>query len=100
VNYIDEDRLHSLYHYLFPVAKDYPKECIDIQQYVIYEKKKFKYDSELKEPIELFTLCYNTIKEFNASSETIEYSMDVFDKLLQKSNFKIEIEKILKEVEN
>ena len=99
VNYIDEDRLHSLYHYLFPVAKDYPNECIDIQ-HVIYEKKKFKYDSELKEPIELFTLCYNTIKEFSVSDETIEYTMDVFDKLLQKSNFKIEIEKILKEVEN
>lgn len=99
VNYIDEDRLSSLYNYLFPVAKDYPRECIDIQ-HVIYDKKRFKYDSELKEPIELFTLCYNAIKEFDTGDRQLEYTMDVFDKLLEKSNFRIEIDKILKEVED
>jgi hypothetical protein len=98
INYIDEDRLHSLYRYLISVAKDYPKDCIEIQ-HQIYDKKKFKYDSELKEPVELFTLCYNTIKEFNSNNETIEYTMDIFDKLLQKSNFRVEIDKILKEVD-
>lgn len=98
VKHIDEDRLHSLYHYLIPCAKYYYTECIEIQ-HSVYDKKKFKYDSELKEPIELFTLCYNAVREYETNNETLEYTMDVFDKLLKKSIFKVEIDKILKDVD-
>jgi len=99
VNYIDEDRLHSLYYYLFKVVNDYYKECIEIQ-HVIYDKKTFKYDSELKEPVELFILCYNKEREFNLQNERVEYTMDVFDKLLINSNFKVQIDQIMKDVDN
>jgi len=99
VNYIDEDRLHSLYFYLFKVVNEYHKECIEIQ-HVIYDRKTFRYDSELKEPVELFILCYNKEREFNLQNECVEYTMDVFDKLLINSNFKVQIDQIMKDVDN
>ena len=95
---IDEERLHSLYHYLFDCARDYPIDCIDILHSIDFEKiLKNKY--EVEDPIKLLMLSYNAIREYDLLDSNLEYTMDVFDDLLQKIDSSAEIDKILKEVD-
>lgn len=98
IKYLDDDRLHSLYQYLILCAKDYSLECIEILD-SIGNKKAVKSYYDLKDPIELITLCYNAIKEYTTSDENIEHIMDVFDNILTNQSSSIEVDRILKDVD-
>lgn len=95
---IDEGRFHSLYHYLFDCAKDYPIDCIDILHSIDFGKI-LKSKFEIEDPIKLLMLSYNAIREYDLLDSNLEYTMDVFDDLLQKIDYSAEIDKILKEVD-
>lgn len=96
---INEERLHSLYYYLFDCAKDYPIDCIDVLHSIDF-KKILKNKFEIEDPIKLLMLSYNAIREYDFQDSNLEYSMDVFDDLLQRLDYSGEIDKILKDVDS
>lgn len=94
----NEERLYGLYNYLFDCSKDYPKECIQFLSNTDFTKiSKNKY--EIEEPIKLIMLSYNAIRKYDSLDLDLDFAMDVFDQLLQQTNTKPEIDKILKDLD-
>ncbi|KOH44851.1 AAA family ATPase [Sunxiuqinia dokdonensis] len=94
----NEERLYSLYSFLFDCSKDYPNECIEFLHDIDF-KRIAQRRHDVEDPIKLLMLSYNSIRKYDSLDENLDFAMDVFDELLQQINSKPEIDKILKELD-
>jgi len=99
ISKLDDERIDGLYSYLMKCAKSNAKDCLEIQK-AINEHGKVKYPYDMRSPIKLITLSYNSIREYNVGDENIEYAMDVFDELLEKNAISCEMDAFLEDVDN
>jgi len=86
---VGKNRDQAFYMYLKKCSNDYPEECIELT-------KGFNNNSSennqrrlyRNEPLNVIVQSYNSIRDYNSKSKSLEDAMNVFDELIENSEYR------------
>ena len=89
------------YQYLIKCAKKHPRDCIDLlAHWETYDQPDITKSGHYEhEPVDLIIACYNSLRYTKKEKGYREKSLDIFDKMLLNSRFRVSANRVIQQVE-
>jgi hypothetical protein len=100
VSNVGKHREYPFYNYLLKCSNEYPQDCIAL---ISDFETHFGQDVSLRRlssgPMNVIIQSYNAIRDYNITDESLEKAMDVFDNILQDSEYRGQAFEVLNDVD-
>ena len=90
----------AFYQYLKKCSKDFPEQCIELTKGFenhINEPERHRIHRNV--PLNVIVQSYNSIRDYNSNSASLDEAMNVFDKLLEHSEYRSGAFEVLRDLD-